>query len=779
MWIRVRKSFVALLCGQGILAFEQLLLVPIFLIRWSPNEYGQWLSLSALMVLVSLSDFGMNTGGAILLTRVYAQDDKNRFRTLQDSAMAFYLFLAAAGTLALAAAIFAFPSWCLFDRELVLTAPVRGTLWLLGLQTLWGMPFGSLNTTHRALGDMAVTQWWINARQLATAGFTAAVLLLGGHMMEVAGAELAALLFSAGGVWWHCRRRHPTHVPGVSRARLSALLDLLRPSLYFWTINVSQLIGQSVPLLMVRVVVGEVAVAVFSVSRTAVTLVRQGITLLHNALLPELTQMEAIGKMDSLRFLHRLLMAGSSVLAIAAAGFLWPAGDSLIRLWTSGALPSDAVLLRLWLIHLLLQIPWISSSIFQQAANRLGLFTRSLLLSSVLGTLLSIFLATWLKSWAVPVGFAIVETAVCSHFVIRETCRILQEPYGAFARWFWKGWLLVLIGVFVTAGVIGHLTSAFNLLQKNILLGGIIVPVALLLAQRAWSTRIIFLWLLAQLTRRFRFPGVKRFLPLVCNPDSSRPGDHFEYTMSYESTFLVKVDTASFLEWSVFFFGRYEPEVTRQIRRHLFPGAVAFDVGANVGFYTLVMAKAVEERGIIIAVEPHPEIFQRLCEHLELNKLHNVIPLRCALGTSLGRAVLRMPAAGNSNKGCSTLASVGPGLLPRSADVEVQTVDEIVRIRKLSHLDLIKIDTEGWDLRVLQGAEGSLQSFHPVIIFEYTVGGWGNARVSFKEAQDWISALGYRLFVIRGKRLIPLQERALPDSCNLLAVHDRYKMERG
>lgn len=277
-----------------------------------------------------------------------------------------------------------------------------------------------------------------------------------------------------------------------------------------------------------------------------------------------------------------------------------------------------------------------------------------------------------------------------------------------------------------------------------------------------------FLRLAAQVTRRFRPPGMERLLRLFCNPDGPSY-THFQCLAPYGGNFLIHVDTSSFLEWSVFFFGHYEPEVVRHIQRYLPTGGVALDVGANVGLMTLVMAKATGTGGRVIAVEPNPRVFERLSQNLQLNRVERITLYPCALGAGPGKATLHCPVANSVNQGCATFASKTQAPLSEDLEVSVQTLDQIVKQEQLLRLDLVKIDTEGWDFFVLKGGARTIESFRPVILFEFMKPGWTEAGVRLEEAAEWLRCLHYRLWAIQGRRLVPLRNVRV-DCFNILAL---------
>ena len=127
------------------------------------------------------------------------------------------------------------------------------------------------------------------------------------------------------------------------------------------------------------------------------------------------------------------------------------------------------------------------------------------------------------------------------------------------------------------------------------------------------------------------------------------------------------------------------------------------DVGANVGYYTLMFAQVVGPAGRIIAIEPSPENLPELKLNIECNKLRNVeiVP----------------KAVGNSRKEVGLRSGINSGVVrddKRSYSVEQDLIDNIIT----EPIDLIKIDVEGYEEFALEGAERVLSEYRPTLFLE-------------------------------------------------------------
>ncbi|HEY1425656.1 MAG TPA: FkbM family methyltransferase [Caulobacteraceae bacterium] len=143
--------------------------------------------------------------------------------------------------------------------------------------------------------------------------------------------------------------------------------------------------------------------------------------------------------------------------------------------------------------------------------------------------------------------------------------------------------------------------------------------------------------------------------------------------------------------------------------------AVVFDVGANIGVTAVVFAATVTE-GAIWCFEPSPAVYPCLLQTLGRNGLDRCRPLPLALGAAPGRlAFYDNPTSASA----SHLVAGDQTLGPASDNVDVSTIDRVVQERGLERLDLIKIDVEGFETEVLEGAERTLAALKPTVYLEF------------------------------------------------------------
>jgi FkbM family methyltransferase len=163
--------------------------------------------------------------------------------------------------------------------------------------------------------------------------------------------------------------------------------------------------------------------------------------------------------------------------------------------------------------------------------------------------------------------------------------------------------------------------------------------------------------------------------------------------------------------------GSFEDAETRFVQRFLRPGMTVVDVGAHHGLYTLLASKGVGRRGKVIAFEPSQRERRRLRRHLRVNANWNVIVEGCALGDEVGEADLFV--VGGWQDWCNSLRP--PALAERTETIRVavERLDDVLWRLQVDAVDFIKLDAEGAELSVLQGAREVLHgASRPVILAE-------------------------------------------------------------
>jgi len=198
--------------------------------------------------------------------------------------------------------------------------------------------------------------------------------------------------------------------------------------------------------------------------------------------------------------------------------------------------------------------------------------------------------------------------------------------------------------------------------------------------------------------------------------------------------------------------------VSEVLARLVSPGALVIDAGAHVGYMTTLAAAAAGPSGRVMAFEPHPDLFAVLQRTVTLsNAANNIAPViarNAALGDCEGQATLSVPDGFDTNDGVSRVRSVS--YQGAAIPIRIHTIDQVLDGEPA---EVLKIDVEGDEPRVLRGAATSLKAhrIHHVIFEDFD----GHD----SQSRRLLESFGYQTYAIgwsvRGPRLRPAGEGSL------------------
>ena len=259
--------------------------------------------------------------------------------------------------------------------------------------------------------------------------------------------------------------------------------------------------------------------------------------------------------------------------------------------------------------------------------------------------------------------------------------------------------------------------------------------------------------------------------------------------------YVFPVDRGTLIGWSVHFFGTYEPEVRTEIRRHLKPGAIAIDVGANVGWHTLLMAARAGSTGRVYAFEPNDSTRRRLVSAVEANDLTHVTVDGRGVADRVGTSGFQAPLAGHVWDGTGRLTAEPvprrleglerreeherrKGEQGQAGTIACTTLDAFVAERHSDRLAFVKIDVEGWELSVLRGARHVLSALRPVVVFEYDPAYVSRSGGAAEDVMRCWSDADYELFALDPRRPPAPVARLGDRGGNFLALPRRAASDR-
>ena len=198
--------------------------------------------------------------------------------------------------------------------------------------------------------------------------------------------------------------------------------------------------------------------------------------------------------------------------------------------------------------------------------------------------------------------------------------------------------------------------------------------------------------------------------------------------------------------------GTYEKPIQDAIADNLAAGDVFYDIGANVGFFSLIAARRVGDRGRVYAFEPVPQNAAAIKRSATLNQFQVIEVFAVAVAAETGQSELLLARC----PGGASLASADtPPDLVGKMTVNVVNVDGVIEERGLAAPTLVKIDVEGAEIDVLRGMAHTLRDCRPTIIYEIDDESLSGLEKKAVEIAEFLKGFTYELTVLPEAYNIP------------------------
>jgi FkbM family methyltransferase len=210
----------------------------------------------------------------------------------------------------------------------------------------------------------------------------------------------------------------------------------------------------------------------------------------------------------------------------------------------------------------------------------------------------------------------------------------------------------------------------------------------------------------------------------------------------FDTNLKIKADLDEWIQQHIYFLGTWDERGIKFLKNNLKKADVFFDIGANIGAYSLVASKIVGTDGQVHSFEPVSEVFERFQYNIKLNGLINITANRNAVYQS--SEVLDLFVSSKENAGMSSIFhhDTESGIIEK---VQAITIDGYVEKMNIQRIDMIKIDIEGAELFALKGMKNTLSRFRPVIIMEFSEEVMKNSSVEAKDVLDLLKSLNYMM----------------------------------
>lgn len=322
---------------------EQFLLVPVFLLFWGAELYGDWLALLAAAGFLVLLDLGLQTYYANALQMSLARGDEAGFTRLLHQAFGAYGVILAVAVPAVFIAALLAPWGALLNLGAGAAPGARAVLLLLALHMLITLPFGALVAIYRAQGRFATAIMVGNAAKLGLVGAVAAALWTGGGIIGVAAVFLVVPTVCWAAVIAHQKRLFPALRFGIALPGGVALRDAAGVAALYALVPLAMaLTVHGTVILIAALGVAGGALAGYTTLRTLAGVARMVSDQITQVTGVEMARQFAQGDRAALTRLYDFTVRLTGALSGALAGLIAVIGAPFLGIWTLGRIEFDA-----------------------------------------------------------------------------------------------------------------------------------------------------------------------------------------------------------------------------------------------------------------------------------------------------------------------------------------------------------------------------------------------------------------------------------------------------
>lgn len=208
-----------------------------------------------------------------------------------------------------------------------------------------------------------------------------------------------------------------------------------------------------------------------------------------------------------------------------------------------------------------------------------------------------------------------------------------------------------------------------------------------------------------------------------------------------------ELDLSESIEASLYYSGVYELETLRCLQQQITPNMVVFEIGANIGSHSFELAKLLQPgSGTLYCFEPTDYAFAKLMRNHQLNHFTNIIFEKMALSDREGSDIIT-PTSSLETMAFAASWDIKDGSSKNTTtqNIAFTTLDRYVQQHHLQQLNVLKIDVDGYELKVLKGGYATISKFHPVLVIELSECMLHYVGDSLDALLDTIDSLGYSI----------------------------------
>ena len=448
---RVGKGLASLSLNALVNIVGQLSIVPIALMVWGKSRYGEWVTISGLVLLLKLTDLGLQTYVVNRMCSAYARSEREELQNVLSNSLKVQIPFVIGLFSLLALVFWTLPLDAVLNLQTVGHTEVMTAILFLTAELLLGVPMGVIAGTYRATGRLPRAAVIGTAQQTSLLVVTLTLMATNASFALVAGARfLVALIFT----FWILRdlkHLYPWINQSPWQGDWAEGVKMIVPGLFFLLVPLSDYLANQVTLIFLQKQMGGSEVSRLTTHRTAVNLAQMVSGLLTSAVWPELTSLYAAGRKEQLGQLYQGVVKLNLWLVGAITLGMLPFLPLIYSSWTAGRLMLDPWTLAFLVSRVIAWSFWNVGASLLYAINQQRLVAMAQFCAALMTNLLAYFLIPHYGMSGAAIATCLSDLAICAWLIPQLTARSIEMPSSIF----WRAAVLPILASLILPFILG------------------------------------------------------------------------------------------------------------------------------------------------------------------------------------------------------------------------------------------------------------------------------------------------------------------------------------
>ena len=422
----IRKNMLANLFGVGVQLLNQIILVPFYILFWGNDLYSDWIVISALTTIFSMSDVGLNN---VIQNRFAVKYTEGNFKECESLITNNIILILATLGITLFGIFLFVGVWDITEvmNLHILTRDIANCVFvLLVIKVFIGMLSSVQDAAYKSTHNASVATYMSQVGLLATALITLGCILLKTHVVILCILITLPQLVLIVIKFIHSQK-YFAYKFSIKSFDYNLLKQIILPSLSFMSFPLGNTIVLQGFTLVVNNYFGANSVVLYNTTRTLCNFIKNFLGTLQTAVWPEYSIAYGKGDYNLMRHLHRKILKITIVVSLLMGGCMLVFGPIIYKLWTRDAVEFSYSLMAVYTLVLFTESLWTSSAVTLMATNNHSKLGSLYVISSGLALALAVFLVhISAQLWLVALALVFMHLVICI-FTIREGFRFTKD----------------------------------------------------------------------------------------------------------------------------------------------------------------------------------------------------------------------------------------------------------------------------------------------------------------------------------------------------------------